>query len=284
MTHLYSVAHYSRQGLHQFLARQCSKDFQIDQLIGQGTAIRKRHPNMGCRTMFELMQGVDFGRDRCERILLNNGFRLKRKRSPIKTTLSNPWLRYPDLIKGLTLTRINQVWQTDITYFLSWNGKVFYIVFIVDVYSRKIIAWSANDHMQARANIACLQRAITSRNISALNKLIHHSDRGSQYGDKDYIELLKSKHIRISMCKEAWQNAYTERINGTLKNTYLYSWNIQNLSDLRRAVRKAVQAYNSEKPHRSLPGRMNPIAFEKHLVSTKKNTHPIVKIFNYEEK
>jgi putative transposase len=88
--------------------------------------------------------------------------------------------------------------------------KRFYIVFIVDVYSRKIIAWSANDHMQAEANIECLQYAITSRNISPHNKLIHHSDRGSQYGDKNYIALLKSNQIRISMCKEAWQNAYTE--------------------------------------------------------------------------
>jgi putative transposase len=283
MTHLYSIAHYSRQGLHQFLVRHSSKDFQIDQVIGQGMAIRKRHPNMGCRTMFELMQGVDVGRDRCERVLLNNGFRLKRKKSPIKTTVSNPWLRYPDLIKGLTLTRINQVWQTDITYFLSPNGKVFYIIFIVDVYSRKIISWSANDHMQAEANITCLEHAITSRNISAHSKLIHHSDRGSQYGDQDYIELLKSKHIRISMCNEAWQNAYTERINGTLKNAYLYSWNIQKLSDLRRAVRTAVQAYNSEKPHRSLPSKMNPVAFERHLGSTKKNTHPVLKIYNYEK-
>jgi putative transposase len=160
------------------------------------------------------------------------------------------------LIKGLLLTGINQVWQTDITYFISTDGKVFYIVFIVDVYSRKIIAWSANYHMQARANITCLQLAITSRNITEGSKLIHHSDHGSQYGDKDYIALLKSKQIRISMCKEAWQNAYSERINGTLKNAYLYSWNIQNLSDLRAAVRKAVHAYNSEKPHRSLPGRM----------------------------
>ena len=284
MTHLYSIVHSSRQGLHQFLARQSSKDFQVDQVIGQAMAIRKRHPNMGCRTMYDLMQEVDFGRDLCERILLNKGFRLRRKKSLIKTTISNPWLRYPDLIKGLILTGINQVWQTDITYFLSSNGKVFFIVFMVDVYSRKIIAWSANDHMQAEANITCLQHAIISRNISADSKLIHHSDRGGQYGDKDYIALLKSYQIRISMCKEAWQNAYTERINGTLKNAYLYSWNIEGLSDLRRAVRRAVHAYNSEKPHRNLPGRMNPMAFEKHLASTKKNTHPIVEIFNYEKK
>lgn len=283
MTHLYSITHSSRQGLHQFLARQSSKDFQVGQVVGQAMAIRKRHPNMGCRTMYDLMEEVDFGRDLCEGILLNNGFRLRRKKSLIKTTISNPWLRYPDLIKGLILTGINQVWQTDITYFLCSNGKVFFIVFIVDVYSRKIIAWSANDHMQAEANITCLQHAIASRNISAVSKLIHHSDRGSQYGDKDYIALLKSNQIRISMCKEAWQNAYTERINGTLKNDYLYSWNIDSLSELRRAVRRAVNAYNSEKPHRNLLRKMNPAAFERYLHSTEKSTHPVVKIFNYEK-
>ena len=85
------------------------------------------------------------------------------------------------------------------------------------------------------------------------------------------------------MCKQAWQNAYTERINGTLKNDYLYSWDIQNLSDLRRAVRRAVDAYNSEKPHRSLVARMNPIAFERYLASTKTKDHPVVKIYNYEK-
>jgi transposase InsO family protein len=284
MTQIYSIAHSSRQGLHQFLGRQFSKGFQVEQAIGEAMAIRKRHPNMGCRAMYELMQEVDFGRDVCERILLKNGFRLKRKKSPIKTTISNPSLRYPDLIKGLILTGINQVWQTDITYFLSPNCSVFFIIFIVDVYSRKIISWAANDHMQAEANITCLQHAITSRNITSSSKLIHHSDRGSQYGDKDYIALLKNHQIRISMCREAWQNAYTERINGTLKNAYLYSWDIEGLADLRRAVRKAVKAYNSEKPHRSLPSRMNPMAFETHLASTKKNTHPSVKIFNYEKK
>ena len=78
MTELYSIAHSSRQGLHQFLARQSSKDFQVDQLIGQAIAIRKRHPQMGCRAMYDLMQEVDFGRDFCEGILLDNGFRLKK--------------------------------------------------------------------------------------------------------------------------------------------------------------------------------------------------------------
>lgn len=278
MNQLYLIAACSKQGLHQFLSRQCSKDISHTHVICQAQAIRKRHPNMGCRTMFDLMQGLDIGRDRCEHILLESGFRLKAPRNPIKTTVCNPLLKYPDLIKGLTLTRVNQVWQTDITYFLS-GTNVFYIIFIIDVYSRKIISWAVNEHMKAEANISCLQYAIQSRVAS--NKLIHHSDRGAQYGDKDYINILKHHKIKISMCREAWQNAYTERINGTLKNGYLYSWNIQSLNDLKNAVKKAVEAYNEEKPHRSLPHRMSPAKFESYLESTRLH-HPRFKIFDYE--
>jgi putative transposase len=280
MNQLYLIAACSKQGLHQFLSRHCLKDISHTHVVGQAEAIRKRHPNMGCRTMFDLMQGIDIGRDRCERILLESGFRLKVRRNPIKTTICNPLLKYPDLIKGTTLRRINQVWQTDITYFLS-GPQTFYIIFIIDVYSRKIVSWAANEHMKAEANIACLQYAIQSREVS--NKLIHHSDRGAQYGDKDYINLLKHHKIKISMCRQAWQNAYTERINGTMKNGYLYSWDIQCLADLKRAVGKAVNAYNSEKPHRSLPNRMSPTHFEEYLMSADSKQHPQVKIFDYEK-
>lgn len=280
MNQVYEIAACSRQGLHQFLSRQCLKDIDKSHVIGQAEAIRSRHPNMGCRTMFALMQGIDIGRDRCEQILLESGFRLKVRKNPFKTTLSNPLLNYPDLIRGLTLTGINQVWQTDITYFLC-GANMFFIVFIMDVYSRKIISWAANEHMRAEANLSCLQHAINSRDISS--KLIHHSDRGGQYGDKEYIGLLKVNKIKISMCREAWQNAYTERINGTIKNGYLYSWEIQCLADLKRAVRKAVNAYNSEKPHRSLPRSMSPTVFEKYLMSTDSAQHPPLKIFDYEK-
>jgi putative transposase len=283
MTQLYSIGQCSRQGLHQFLARQSRKAYRIDQVIGQGLAIRKKHPNMGCRTMFELMQRINVGRDHCEKILLDSGFRIKRKRNTIKTTHSNVLLKFPDLIKGLSVNGINQVWQSDITYFLT-DAKVLFIVFIIDIYSRKIIGWSANDNLEAEANIACLQNAIQTRKLPAFSRLIHHSDRGGQYGAKDYVQLLKQHGIQISMCKQAWQNAYTERVNGTLKNGYLYSWNIQSLSQLRRAVKKAVIAYNGEKPHRGLLGKMSPNAFEQYLLTIPKSDHPVLKIYDYENK
>jgi putative transposase len=281
MSHLYSITQTSKQALHQFLQRQSKLVTVKEDIILQGDAIRKRHPSMGCRNMYQLMVGIELGRDRCEEVLMENGFRVKRSRKSMKTTDGQKHLRFPDLIKGRIVTGINQVWQTDITFYLAGQGSMYYIVFIEDIYSRRIIGWSANEHLRAEANIECFMRAIEVRNNCDLAGLIHHSDRGSQYGHTGYLSMLKERGIRVSMCKQAWHNAYTERINGTIKNGYLYCWDIETLRELRKALNRAVEAYNTEKPHKNLPGRMSPVTFEKYLETAQKKQHPIMKIYNY---
>lgn len=283
MTDLYSITNSSKQALHQFLVRQIRRQELIEIVVSSADSIRERHPRMSCRSIHDLLPGIQIGRDRCEQILLSYGFRVSRKRSLFKTTQALKHVKFPDLIKGLTLTGINQVWQSDITHFSTDAGVVFYIIFIQDVYSRKILAWSAETHMRAEANIVCLQSAIDVRKRYELAGLIHHSDRGSQYGDNEYLDILRTHYIRISMSKQAWQNGFVERVNGTIKNNYLYNWKINTLTQLRRAVKRAVDSYNNEKPHRSLPKRMSPGAFEKYLMQSPKSNHPTFKIYNYDK-
>ena len=283
MTTLYSISGSSRQALHQFLQRQHVRADLEEEVKVMAKTIREKHPRMGCRTMYDLMTGVNIGRDRCEQILLANGFRVKRRINYIRTTFSQAIRKFPDLIKGLVVTRINQVWQTDITYYLTDNGKVYYLVFIEDIYSRRILSWQASENLKAAANVACLLQAIRMRGQRYLRGLIHHSDRGSQFVAKEYLDILKKHSIRISMCKQAWQNAYTERLNGTIKDNYIHERSINTLAELRIAVKRAVHAYNAEKPHKNLPKRMSPVAFERYLSVTERSQHPKVKIFDYEE-
>ena len=113
--------------------------------------------------------------------------------------------------------------------------------------------------------------------------LIHHSDRGSQYGDQRYLKILKNFKVRISMSKHAWQNAYVERLNGIIKNDYLYPWNITTLEELKKGLAKATFAYNNEKPHKNLPMKMAPAVFEKYLLTTDKQYHPTFQIYHYED-
>jgi putative transposase len=282
MTLLYCITQTSKQGLHQHLARKARLQLEELDIIKQADRIRQRHPQMGCRQMYQLMKPVELGRDRCERVLLASGFRVVRNTNFIKTTNSQPFRQFKDLITGKVLSGINQVWQTDITYYLGKGGKVFYIVFIEDVYSRRIIGWCAHDHLRADANIACLKFAMKNRGQVCLTGLIHHSDRGSQYGSIEYLKLLQLEGIKVSMSKEAWQNAYVERLNGTIKNSYLYNWDLDTLPVLRKALTIAVKAYNTEKPHKNLPMQMSPIDFENSLQNGASTVK--VKIYDHRER
>lgn len=283
MKALYQLIGISKQALHGHNARQFILLQQQERLIEQAVAIRKRHPNMGCRTLYDLVEDIGLGRDRTEAFLLENGFRIKRKVNFIKTTVRQHFYKFPNLIKGLSIQGINKVWQTDITYFMLPCGKVCYLVFIIDIYSRRIIGHQASDHMRAEANLACLKMAFRIRKDDLLRSLIHHSDYGSQYACTKYLEALRSRNIRISMCELAWQNAYSERINGTIKNDYLKDRPIHTLDDLRKALDRDVYAYNSERPHKNLLGRMSPIQFEDFLKHTSKSKHPILKIYDHDK-
>ncbi len=283
MKELYDITKTSKQAVHQFLDRQRRREGVGYHIIELGYAIRKSNPSMGCRTMYPLMGPVHVGRDKCEQILLSHGFRLRRRKNFIRTTFSQEHLKYRDLIKGLTLTGIDQVWQSDITYYLSPNGSVYYIVFIQDVYSRRILSWTANGNLKAESNIECLLKAFKMRGDKDYSGLIHHSDRGGQYGDQRYLQILKDFKIRISMSKHAWQNAYVERLNGIIKNDYLYPWNITTLEDLKKGLAKATFAYNNEKPHKNLPKKMAPAVFEKYLLTIDKQYHPTFQIYHYED-
>ena len=177
------------------------------------------------------------------------------------------------------LNRANQLWQSDITYFRI-GDNFYYLTFIVDVYTRMIVGYCVSKNLRAEANLKALKMALKSRRGSSLEGLIHHSDRGSQYGNKEYLALLKSKGITISMGEKAQSNAYAERINGIIKNEYLNYKSIDSFSKLKTETRKAVQHYNSKRIHRSLPGKISPSSFEKSLLDLRGNEIPKMIIYS----
>lgn len=280
MKSLLMMTGITKQALHKHNGKQSQRLLQEQALFEAADLVREEHPMMGCRKMSLLLNKAGMGRDRCEELLLGNGYRVRYAPNYIKTTVSQKFLQYPNLIEGLKVYSINRVWQTDISYFIL-SGEVYYLVFIIDVYSRMIVGYAANNHMQALANIQALKKAFALRNQHSLSGLIHHSDRGSQYIDKKYTALLREQNIAISMCKQAWENAYTERINGTIKNEYLKAWKIKNLASLQYQVRRAVYNYNHTRPHDNLPKRMSPASFEKYLQLTAADHHPVMSIYKH---
>jgi putative transposase len=278
MTDLYFMLGMSRQNVSQKLIRAHNQALREEAVVELAGQIRQDHPQMGCRKMYwKNLSQMQVGRDHCEKILLSRGFRVQFSMNYKRTTYSLNGFYHPNLIEGLALDSLNQVWQSDITYF-EVQGKFYYLVFIEDVYSRRIVGYSAHESLWANANIRAIRKAIKLRQRK-LDGLIHHSDRGSQYIDKDYTRLLKSQGIRLSMCQHAWENAYCERVNGIIKNEYLKHWKIKSFHELERALERAVALYNNERPHWNLPNRLAPVTFEKKINAGFWDKMPVMKLY-----
>ncbi len=222
------------------------------------------HPGMGLRSIYETFDPEGIGRDAFIALGLRSGFRLRAVHKTVRTTFSVKSNKYRNLLEGRKFTDVNQVWSSDITYF-KIGESTYYIVLMMDVYSRRIIGYSVADNMRAEQNIKALQMALDLRNIDHYaQELIHHSDKGSQYVSNDYTDLLTDFGIQISMCNIVYENAHIERVNGIIKNQYLYRWEIKNFRDLCKKLQQAIWAYNFEKQHRSL-GKLTPVEFEESL-------------------
>lgn len=255
MNQLYKTIGISKQAVHQQQKRQLLFDENVRDLLLEVEELRAEHPGCGVEKMYATLQPEFIGRDRFIALMMDLGFRLTKKRAYRKTTYSTN-IYYPNLIKGLKVTTPSKIWQTDITYY-DLIDKFCYIVFIIDVFTKKIIGHQVSDHLRATANIKALKMAFRQNKAPE----IHHSDRGSQYVCKKYIELLEQNDCKISMALCAMDNAYAERINKTIKEEYLYYWKPKTFKQLKAMVNKAVKHYNNSRPHNHL-GKLSPAEYQ----------------------
>lgn len=263
MKAMYLMLGMSKQSHAQHIRRAIEEQAKEPCYIGLMETIRQMHPGMGLRAMYEQFQPEGIGRDGFIALGLRQGFRLKAVESPIKTTISVKNTLFRNLLANLRVTNVNQVWVSDLFYY-PLNARHYYVVLIMDVYSRRIIGYSIADNMRAENNVAALRMAINLRGITDYqNTLIHHSDRGVQYTSNEYTQILMDYNVKISMCTDVLENAHSERVNGTIKNSYLMAWNIQTQRELFNALPKAITNYNN-RFHAALP-QMTPIQYETYV-------------------
>ena len=270
----------SKQGHKQALKRAKELVSKVPFYVGFICQVRMIHPGMGLRLMYEQFQPEGIGRDAFIALGLEQGFRLRSIKSPMKTTWSIKSNRYSNLLGSKRFTAVNQLWVSDIFYF-PLNGQHYYVVLIMDAYSRRIIGYSVADNLRRENNLKALRMALQLRGIKNYNQqLIHHSDRGSQYISDDYTNTLTEHGIRISMCTNVLENAHMERANGTIKNDYLARWNIQHPKALPKFLEKAVNGYNNRwhKAHEDHQGR-SPIEFETYVNELQDELKPVLKVF-----
>ena len=277
MNQFYQFLGVSKQAVAQARNRQTKFDLELMDLVNQVDIIREDHPGCGVEKLYRTLRPNFMGRDRFCEIFIGLGYGVKRMKNYMRTTIPEH-LDYPNLIEGMLVTRPYQVIQSDITYF-ELNGRFYYIVFIIDVYTREILGFNVSDNLRKESNIQALKMALKHIGPEQKKRMIHHSDRGSQYGSHEYTKILKDAGIQISMGLVAQENAYAERVNGTIKNEYLKRWIIKDFKGLVKSTSKAVKHYNEKRKHSSLKNEDSPLNFKASIVNLDTQERPKVIIY-----
>lgn len=210
-------------------------------------------------------QGVEVNHKHVLRLMREDNLLCLRKRRFISTTDSRHSLTiYPNLVPELTLSSINQLWISDITYIRLLREFV-YLAVILDAYSRRVIGWALEPYLEAKLAVEALRMALASREIET--GLVHHSDRGVQYASSAYTDLLKERGIRISMSRRGnpYDNAKAERFMKTLKYEEVYLFEYETMAEARERISHFLEeVYNQKRLHSAL-GYVPPVEFEQQL-------------------
>src|SRR6185436_11332794 len=159
---------------------------------------------------------------------------------------------YPYLLSRVVIERPNQVWAADITYLPMAKGFV-YLVAILDLYSRKVVAWRTNNTLTSDFCVEALQEAIARFGRPE----IFNTDQGSQFTAAAFTDVLKAHDIAISMDgKGRWvDNVFVERLWRSVKYEEVYLHAYETPREIEAALTRYFSFYNGRRPHQSLDQR-----------------------------
>lgn len=215
-------------------------------------AIFTRRPFYGARRLRDelVSQGYAVGRKRVRRLMRLMGLEAiyPKKRLSLPDVAHKV---YPYLLRGLSITRPDQVWCVDLTY-LRLKGGFAYLVAIMDWYSRCVLAWDVSMSMESHFCVATLEEALSGGQPEIFN-----SDQGSQFTAEAFTQPLRDAQIRISMDGRgrAFDNIMIERLWRTVKYEDIYLKDYAHLFAARDGLEEYFAFYNHERRHSSLAGK-----------------------------
>lgn len=220
-----------------------------------------------------------YGSPKIHQELKKNGEKCSRKRvarlmkkEGIRSEIRKKWRKTikgdskgepaPNLVnKNFLVNRPNRVWVSDITYIETVEGWL-YVAVVLDLFSRKVVGLGMGDSLDTDLIIRALRQAICHRKFKG--ELIHHSDRGSQYTSKIFVDFAKKNHITLSMSAkgDCYDNAVAESFFHTLKSEHTNHKLFRTRAEGMLSVFEYIEAfYNRERSH-SFLGYLSPVEYE----------------------
>jgi putative transposase len=221
--------------------------------------LRRRQRYVGGRKLQKMLADpayglpLNIGRDSLFKLLKKYHQLSELKKKYRCTTAGKPCFSvHPNLLQGLEVNRVNQVWVSDITYLRLSQGRFCYLFLVSDYFSRKILGFALQASLSATGALDALKAAYQSARPPV--GVIHHSDHGIQYCCKEYTDLLAQLEIRTSMTSDhhCYDNAVAERINGILKQEFGLGNRLPGIEAARKLLTDGIKLYNAERLHCSL--------------------------------
>lgn len=207
-------------------------------------------PFYGSRKMTIYLRSLGYAVNRKRVIRLMHQLGLQTIYAKKRTTIPNPDHKtYPYLLRGLDIIHSNQVWCTDITYLPMRKGH-FYLVAIMDWYSRKVLSWRISNAMEVDFCLEALSEAL----LTYQKPEIFNSDQGSQFTANEFTKCLTEAKVKISMDGRGrcYDNIFIERLWRSIKYELIYLHEFDDGKHLKKEVKKWIDWYNIERFHQAL--------------------------------
>jgi putative transposase len=176
---------------------------------------------------------------------------------------------YPYLLKGLKITRVNQVWSTDITYIRLQGGFV-YLVAVIDWHTRYVLSWEISTTLETDFCVSALERALRAYGKPE----IFNTDQGSQFTSQAFTGVLKEQSIAISMDGRgrALDNIFVERLWRSVKYEEVYLHDYEGVPQAIKGLGSYFKFYNHERLHQSLDYQTPAVVYQQGCKSVQRLT------------
>lgn len=245
------ILELSRSGIYYQARPVVARDLEMMRIIDE---LHMKYPFWGSRSLRDELRGLGYGnvgRGHVSRLMKKMGIEALYR----KPRLSKPHPEhrvYPYLLRGLEISKANQVWATDITYLPMAKGFC-YLVAVMDWASRKVLAWRLSNTLDASFCVDALEEAIARYGVPE----IFNTDQGSQFTSEEFTGLLSAHGISISMDgKGRWRdNVFVERLWKSVKYEEVYLKAYGSIAQARTELGWYFEFYNQRRRHQGLDSK-----------------------------